>query len=215
VTRTGGRRHAGTLPAAETVVRRLEASTVEWLHDLPPPLPSPVPARPPSSFMQAAVELHRRNFFQWDREARVRAADLLPDAVTTLKREIDASNDQRSALIEMLDAISARMLPAPASNDLSVLYVNSDTIGQLVDKLSVLTLKVFFSSNAMDGRSEPDSPDPAALQRARELTSRRDYVSVCYERFARKLESGAGALSTWRQFKFYEPQRARRTRLGG
>jgi hypothetical protein len=191
------------LPPAETVVRRLEASTVEWRRHLPPPLPPPVPA-PPPSFMEAAVELHRRNFFQWNREARVRAADLVPDAVTTLKREIDASNDQRSILIEMLDAISAEMLPPPASTDLSTLYVNSDTIGQLVDKLSVLTLKVFFSAAAMDGDGG-GLPNPAELERTRELTSRRDYLIVCYDRFLQSLALGSGALSSWRQFKFYGP----------
>jgi Protein of unknown function (DUF4254) len=197
------RRPPGGLPAARRVVRRLEASTVKWLGDLPPSIPPPLPS-PAPSFMQTAVELHRRNFFQWDREASVRAPDLSPEAVMTVKREIDTSNDQRSALIEMLDAISVRILPAPTSNDLSVLYVNSDTIGQLVDKLSVLTLKVLFTSAVIDGQGGRDASDPAALHIASELEGQREYLSVCYERFAWKLARGGAAMATRRQFKIYE-----------
>jgi hypothetical protein len=99
----------------------------------------------------------------------------------------------------------------PASADLSVLHVNSDTIGQLVDKLSVLTLKLLFSAYETHGGGR-DSGDPAALERTRELASRRDYMTVCYERFARKLESGTGSMPAWRQFKFYEPKARARGR---
>ena len=187
------------IPAAAALLRCLEDRTRAWIGDGSPTLPGGL--APSRSFMQTAVELHRRNFFQWDREARVREPTLAPAAVTTLKREIDASNGQRAALTEQLDELAVAVLRDPASHDLGQLYINSDTIGQLVDKFSVLTLRIAFTSEAPeDGtlRGRNSHRQTSALHRQRE------YLSACYDRFVAHLARGEAKMPVWRHFKSYD-----------
>jgi hypothetical protein len=148
------------------------------------------------------MELHRRNFFQWNREARVRGARS-PRAVMRLKREIDASNGQRAALTERLDEITVALLPEPSSRELSELYINSDTIGQLVDKLSILTLRIASAPVAPERGDGGGTGAPEVRDRSNELLRQKDYLAACYDRLLAQLRRGEAAMPVWRHFKSY------------
>ncbi|MEZ4469568.1 MAG: DUF4254 domain-containing protein [bacterium] len=84
--------------------------------------------------------LHKRNRALWALEDAARGG--LPDAeLAKVKRQIDATNLARHAAVAALDAaVDAHYRPA-ASLDTPGVVVNSESVGQLVDRLSILALK--------------------------------------------------------------------------
>ncbi len=158
---------------------------------------------PLDEFARAIADLHACNLFQWQRESEIRDPGLEASEVVQLKSDIDRSNKQRSRLIGRLDEVCAARLRLVATG-VPDGYINSETIGQLVDRLSILTLKIFFV------RSRADQDDASYRLRASceahacQLEKQRLYVAACYDRFLQHLSRGSGSMLVSRQFKFYE-----------
>ena len=153
-------------------------------------------------FAAAVVDLHASNLFQWRCESEIRSATLEAAEVAALKRAIDGSNARRARLVERLDELCLARL-RPAGTSACDAYINSETIGQLVDRLSILTLKLFFV-RARAARA--DAGDAAAARYAEhvaQLEAQRAYVATCYDRFLEHLRTGSASMPTFRQFKFY------------
>ncbi|MCB9546760.1 MAG: DUF4254 domain-containing protein [Myxococcales bacterium] len=84
--------------------------------------------------------LHVENTALWDLEDAARAATS-SDALAGLKRSIDATNLARHAAVAALDqAVDAWYRPT-AGLDTPGVVVNSESVGQLLDRLSILALK--------------------------------------------------------------------------
>lgn len=88
-----------------------------------------------------ALELAWRNFLLWHEEDKARRTDVDDSAIATVKRAIDRLNQQRNDLIEKLDeavlAELSKTVPDPATE-----RINSETPGSIVDRISIMSLKV-------------------------------------------------------------------------
>ena len=108
-----------------------------------------------------ALELAYRNYLLWHEEDKARRTDVEDSDIATVKRAIDKLNQQRNDLIEKLDeAIMAeisRRIPAPATE-----VINSETPGSIVDRISIMTLKVYH----MDEDSRRSDIDEEHRQRS-------------------------------------------------
>jgi hypothetical protein len=85
----------------------------------------------------ALPRLHVLNFRLWHHEDQARRRDLADAAVVRHKREIDRLNVHRNVAIEQLDEAIVDALD-PMGGDL-----HSETPGSIVDRLSVLSLRIF------------------------------------------------------------------------
>jgi len=190
-----------TIPDAQSLIELLEARTGQW-HDCS--LDEATTGDTGNRFYDLAVSIHRRNFFQWDREEKVRRRDISSDTVAELKREIDDSNMQRARLVEGLDELCVSQLNLVERDDWSNLFLNSETLGQLVDKISILILKIFFTEK-QSKRSDLDSKlREICSQRVDKLKIQLKYVAACYDRFLSHLSDGSGYMLAYKQFKMYE-----------
>jgi hypothetical protein len=90
----------------------------------------------------ALRELHAANTALWDAEARVRARSL-PDAqIVALKRAIDRHNLERHAAVASVDRAADADFPDQRSDDDPLAVVGSESIGQMLDRASILHLKL-------------------------------------------------------------------------
>ncbi len=109
-----------------------------------------------------ALELARRNYLLWHEEDKARRRDVSDAVIAAVKRAIDRLNQQRNDLIEQLDeeilAELAKSLPDNVND-----AFNSETPGSIVDRISILTLKIYH----MDEDSR--RPDISAEHRERSL----------------------------------------------
>lgn len=157
-----------------------------------------------SSYQEAASKpfpeliegLHSCNFFSWHADDRSRA-NQSDSVLMNAKRELDASNLMRSNFMEAIDQQVVTTLELTPVDDFVGVQINSETVGQMIDRLSVQTLKRFF----LEKRLSADAANQSLERVDRQL----EYVSVCLDRFVDGLVNGHAHMLAYRQYKTYKP----------
>lgn len=195
------------IPNSKVLIKLLEAKTSQWYDHFPDKEGT---TDSNNKFQNLAICIHYCNFFQWDREGKIRSSDISPETIRTLKREIDMSNMERNELAEKLDEFCVSQLKLVERNDWSELFINSETLGQMVDRISILILKIFFMECYFK-RSDLDSDmRKICFYRVNKLRLQLEYLSTCYDRFISHLRNGTGYMFAYKQFKFYKDEDLRR-----
>ena len=132
--------------------------------------------------------LHRCNARLWAFEDEVRDPKLPHAEVVRLKRAIDRENLARHEAIASLDrCFDRRASPQRDPTDPDAV-VDSRSLGEMVDRLSVLELKLAHHR------------DPARIA---SLGERRDRVCRCFDRVVEAMSRGDGLLQTFDEAKSY------------
>ena len=149
-----------------------------------------------------ALELAWRNYLLWHEEDKARRTDVNDSVIAAVKRTIDKLNQQRNDLIEKLDeAILAELTAAAPSTDTDA--INSETPGSIVDRISILSLKVFHMAED-SGRSDIDEEHrQRSLYRLAVLKLQRDDLNKALERLLEDYKAGRKIMKLYRQFKMY------------
>jgi Protein of unknown function (DUF4254) len=88
------------------------------------------------------IELnHLYNSLLWNEEDRARRTDVPASEIARCKRNIDAYNQKRNDAVEVIDqcilAALRHVTPLPLAR------LHSETAGMMIDRLSILSLKIF------------------------------------------------------------------------
>lgn len=147
-------------------------------------------------------ENHRCNTALWREEDKARRTEV-PDAeIVRCKRAIDRLNQQRNDAVEALDQCVLERL-AHAVTPLPDARLSSETVGAIVDRLSILALKIFHMR--LQTRRD-DADEPHLLQCRHKLDvlvgQRRD-LAACLDRLLEDLAAGRAVFRTYRQYKMY------------
>lgn len=146
---------------------------------------------------------HYHNRLLWREEDQARRIDVGAEAIAAGKRAIDRHNQLRNDAVEALDeALLTRLAerwPCPPSGA----RLSSETAGAMVDRLSVLALKIFHM-RAQAHRAEAGAAHMAACAaRLNRLTAQRDDLAGCLDRLLRETIAGVARFKVYRQFKMY------------
>ncbi len=134
-------------------------------------------------------ELHAVNGRLWALEDAVRDPALPPEAVRDHKRSIDAANLERHAAIARIDGeVDAAFGPQRAPDDPRAV-LDSQSVGAMVDRLSVIALKIAVFR---------DDVARASAQRARAAL-----VERCLDRVIDALRRGDGVAQSFDEGKRY------------
>ena len=176
---------------AEEIVRRHAEWVVCW-HESETP-----PARDlPWSIVE---QNHRMNFDLWHEEDTARRDDLGDGHVKHAKRNIDRFNQARTNAIEQLDDWFCQQLP-PA-NPKSPL--NSETPGQIIDRLSILALKIFHMQIEASRESAPAEQRRKCAEKYVVLEEQLRDLKNCLDELLRELQAGTRRFKIYRQHKMY------------
>ena len=161
------------------------------------------PATQSTELWEAIENNHRCNIALWDEEDQARRRDVPDSAIANSKRLIDGHNQRRNDAIERIDELVLAALP----NAPETARLHSETVGALIDRLSILGLKIFH----MDWQTR--RPDADAEQRgmsgerlARLLEQRAD-LAWCLDALVRGCLDGRLRFKLYRQFKMYNDPR--------
>ena len=144
---------------------------------------------------------HRHNRLLWDEEDRARRRNVADTEIAANKRAIDGYNQRRNDAIEKIDEALLERLAAvvPAADA----WHNSESAGSMVDRLSILSLKLFHM------RVETVRADAAEAHRAScrdklaRLTLQRDDLARCLDILLAHAAAGRAYWRVYRQFKMY------------
>jgi hypothetical protein len=154
------------------ITRLHDEATLRWHQAPPAAAPLVDPAAPLPDLVLAH---HRANFDLWHEEDKAREPGASDARIASVKRAIDALNQTRNDLVEALD----RTLLDAAGEQNSIAPLHSESPGLILDRLSVLALKLYHtaeesrrtSASEAHRAAQPRSPRSArrAARRPRRL----------------------------------------------
>ena len=160
---------------------------------------------------------HRFNCCLWTEEDLARRTTVGAADIAANKRAIDGFNQARNDATErvdeillialgLVDAASART-DAPLSTVPANARLNSETAGSIVDRMSIMALKV----HAMRAQTERTDVDAAHLDSSRvklaRLQQQRADLGTCLEELLADARAGRAYFKVYRQFKMYNDPR--------
>jgi len=179
--------NASTIPAVQ------DQATAHW-HDTNSPLQAAT-----TPLDKLILEHHRANFDLWHTEDLARAPQVTGEAMIAIKRDIDRLNQQRNDLVERIDTA---LLEAAPNQPLNA-PLHSETPGLMIDRLSILALKIFHTAE----ETHRPGATPEHHQRNRErlllLTSQRSDLAACLTALWAEVLAGTRRFKLYRQLKMY------------
>jgi len=170
-----------------------DQATAHW-HDSSAALQAPRDV-----FDKLILEQHRANFDLWHSEDAARDPMAADQAIAAVKRAIDKLNQRRNDLVERIDLALLEAAPRqPAEAPL-----HSETPGLMIDRLSILALKVFHTEE--ETRREDASAEHHQRNRERLilLTEQRNDLSACLAELWTEVLAGKRRFKLYRQLKMY------------
>ncbi len=148
--------------------------------------------------------LYHKNWIdtvQWHLEDIIRDPNIEAEKALTIKRRIDASNQDRTDKVELIDeAILALYKDVPAQ---SFARLNTESPGWAIDRLSILALKIYH----MKIEAARNDVDEALLKKNQHklevLRVQEEDLSNAIDQLLADLASGKRIAKVYRQMKMY------------
>jgi len=160
--------------------------------------------RLPSTDMARRVyEQHKRNFDLWHEEDKARNPGAADAEIAAVKRRIDKLNQERNNYIETLDEafltmlMQRQVLPPPDAR------WNSETPGSIVDRLSILSLKVYHMQEQEDRADASEDHREKCKAKRVTLEHQREDLAIALQELINDLFAGKRKMKIYRQYKMY------------
>jgi hypothetical protein len=155
-----------------------------------------------TGFERTLADQHLANFELWHAEDMARTPEADDHDLARIKRFIDHTNQRRNDLAEqcdmfLLNFLSQRNLPAPNAE------LHSESPGLILDRLSILSLKLFHTREEIDRPQAPPGHKERNLQRLQILVEQRDDLAGALDRLWQQVLDGQRRFKLYRQLKMY------------
>jgi hypothetical protein len=138
---------------------------------------------------------------QWHYEDIIRDPNIDPVAALALKRQIDASNQDRTDMVEYIDSYFLEKYKNVKANDDATINTESPAWG--VDRLSILALKVYHM-NEEATRENASAKHRAACQvKLNILLEQRVDLSTAIDQLLEDIDKGTKYMKVYKQMKMY------------
>jgi hypothetical protein len=155
-----------------------------------------------SGLERSLAEQHLANFELWHAEDAARTPGATDQDLARIKRFIDSANQRRNDLTEqcdllLLDHLRQQGLPAAEAE------LHSESPGLMLDRLSILSLKVFHTREEIDRPGAPPGHRERNLERLRILLEQRDDLAASLDRLWQQILDRQRRFKLYRQLKMY------------
>ena len=138
---------------------------------------------------------------QWHFEDIIRDPNIDPVAALTLKRRIDASNQERTDMVEYIDGYFLQKYAHVAVKNEA--KINSESPAWAFDRLSILALKIYhMQEEATREEASQDHRDKCQAKLNILLEQRTD-LSMAIEDLLKDIENGDKFMKVYKQMKMY------------
>lgn len=148
--------------------------------------------------------LYRKNWIdtvQWHYEDIIRDPEIDPVAALDLKRKIDASNQDRTDLVEYIDGYflnkyQSVQLKADAT-------INTESPAWAIDRLSILALKIYHMREEVSRKDASPGHIQKCSDKLAILLEQKKDLSTAIDQLLADIEAGDKYMKVYKQMKMY------------
>ncbi|HAT64733.1 MAG TPA: hypothetical protein DCS66_09045 [Flavobacteriaceae bacterium] len=148
--------------------------------------------------------LYRKSWIdtvQWHYEDIIRDPNIDPVAALDLKRKIDASNQDRTDMVEYIDSYFLEKYKDVEVKDNATINTESPAWG--VDRLSILALKVYHMQEEATRENASDAHRVACQKKLDVLLEQRVDLSTAIQQLLDDIAHGRKYMKVYKQMKMY------------
>ena len=156
-------------------------------------------------FEKSVCEISIINSYLWHEEDKARSASLSDLRIANTKHNIDDTNQKRNNKIEELDRQMMNLLAALKIKTSKRKRLNSETPGSVMDRLSILALKIYHMKEQTLRKDRDVSAEHKNKCKLRLsiLREQKKDLSACFNELMSDLIKGKKRLKIYYQFKMY------------
>ena len=141
---------------------------------------------------------------QWHYEDIIRDPQIDPTAALKLKRKIDASNQDRTDMVEYIDSYFLEKYKnvKPKSNA----TINTESPAWGIDRLSILALKIYHMNEEATRVDASESHSEACKVKLDVLLEQRFDLSTAIDTLLKDIENGDKYMKVYKQMKMYNDE---------
>jgi len=138
---------------------------------------------------------------QWHYEDIIRDPQIDPVAALTLKRKIDASNQERTDMVEYIDSYFLQKYSHVKAKDGA--KINSESPAWAFDRLSILALKIYHMQEEATRAEASQEHRDKCQEKLNILLEQRSDLSTAIEDLLTDIENGDKFMKVYKQMKMY------------
>ncbi|MER3375830.1 MAG: DUF4254 domain-containing protein [Allomuricauda sp.] len=148
--------------------------------------------------------LYRKNWIdtvQWHYEDIIRDPDIEPVAALDLKRKIDASNQDRTDLVEYIDSYFLNKYKSVEVKDNAT--INTESPAWAIDRLSILALKIYHMQEEVNRTDASPEHIKKCSEKLAVLLEQKKDLSMAIDQLLADIEAGNKYMKVYKQMKMY------------
>ncbi len=156
---------------------------------------------------------HRFNSLLWAQEDLARRRAVADSEIAANKRAIDGHNQARNDATERVDELLLVRLgavdmatarsDAPQTLASAGARLNSETAGSMIDRLSIMALKVCAMRTQTERQDVDDAHRASGRAKLARLQEQRQDLGACFDALLADTQAGRAYFKVYRQFKMY------------
>ena len=151
--------------------------------------------------------LYRKNWIdtvQWHYEDIIRDPNIEPGAALVLKRKIDASNQDRTDLVEYIDSYFLQKYQSVEK--MLNATINTESPAWAIDRLSILALKVYHMKEEAERIDASAEHVSKCQQKLNILLEQKKDLSLAIDQLLTDIEAGNKYMKVYKQMKMYNDE---------
>ena len=148
--------------------------------------------------------LYRKNWIdtvQWHYEDIIRDPNIEPVAALRLKRQIDASNQDRTDLVEFIDSYFLDKYQGIEKNKDAT--INTESPAWAIDRLSILALKIYHMEEEANRTDASEEHRQKCQNKLNVLLEQKKDLCAAIDQLLEDIESGKKYMKVYKQMKMY------------
>ena len=138
---------------------------------------------------------------QWHLEDIIRNPSIEPVEALAIKRRIDASNQERTDVVEYIDGYFLEqyknIIPLKGAS------INTESPSWAIDRLSILALKIYHMQVEANRTDAPQEHKVACQEKLGILLEQRKDLSLAIDELLKDIEQGNKYMKVYKQMKMY------------
>ena len=138
---------------------------------------------------------------QWHYEDIIRDPQIDPEAALKLKRQIDASNQERTDMVEYIDSYFLNEYKDIEPKESAT--INTESPAWALDRLAILTLKIYHMEEEATREDASQEHKLACQQKLDVLLEQRTDLCTAIDQLIKDIRNGDKYMKVYKQMKMY------------